>query len=550
MKRVLLALALLAGWAAPARAQIVNAQQVRLVDGPCRVRAGAGSPEGSVTGNICDTYFRSNGGTDTTIYVKESGSGNTGWVALGSGSGSWTNPMTSSAIAAIVSDETGSGKLVFDTTPTFTTSITINNPSLGVTVVDGVVVANATAATSGVTEQVSPVIRLRGSAWKSNATAASQTSDWYLENTPHTGATTITSELVIFHKINGSTGGTFSFTSAGSMTMTGGMTWGASAINFFNGRSVEDSPLDGKWRFTDNGQTHGFTLDFLADATAKFRNRADNADAAITTGAITASGNVAMAASTTLTLSNSSTAGVLVGGSGTASSIEFRASSNSTSNSTPFSWTSGSNGATLNAIMSSTGIFAVGNGSPQLTSLGSGGTYVSAINSSSSGGFQAASNNVAASSDVGYIDFGTFGAASAEKRAGAIHAILTADSTTTPTGDLVFYTTAAGSITEKFRIASDGNIFIKNSAGNGVTISTFSGSGLIRILSTAAGNHGFGLHAGTTDTMVVASENNGAYGTVDALGLKASGTAGASCNITVLTHLTIVNGIVTVCTGT
>lgn len=42
---------------------------------------GSNSPEGVLTAGISSTYRRSNGGANTTFYVKESGTGNTGWVA-------------------------------------------------------------------------------------------------------------------------------------------------------------------------------------------------------------------------------------------------------------------------------------------------------------------------------------------------------------------------------------------------------------------------------------------------------------------------------------
>ena len=42
---------------------------------------GTGSPEGVVTARIGSTYRRTDGGANTTWYVKESGTGNTGWVA-------------------------------------------------------------------------------------------------------------------------------------------------------------------------------------------------------------------------------------------------------------------------------------------------------------------------------------------------------------------------------------------------------------------------------------------------------------------------------------
>lgn len=42
---------------------------------------GAGSPEGVVVAAKGSTYRRSDGGANTSFYVKESGTGNTGWVA-------------------------------------------------------------------------------------------------------------------------------------------------------------------------------------------------------------------------------------------------------------------------------------------------------------------------------------------------------------------------------------------------------------------------------------------------------------------------------------
>lgn len=41
---------------------------------------GSGTPEGSISANIGSTYRRTDGGAGTSFYVKESGSGNTGWV--------------------------------------------------------------------------------------------------------------------------------------------------------------------------------------------------------------------------------------------------------------------------------------------------------------------------------------------------------------------------------------------------------------------------------------------------------------------------------------
>lgn len=43
--------------------------------------SGAGSPEGVLAAPVATLYVRTDGGAGTTLYVKESGSGSTGWVA-------------------------------------------------------------------------------------------------------------------------------------------------------------------------------------------------------------------------------------------------------------------------------------------------------------------------------------------------------------------------------------------------------------------------------------------------------------------------------------
>lgn len=43
--------------------------------------SGSGTPEGNVTAVVGVLYSRTDGGAGTTLYVKESGSGNTGWAA-------------------------------------------------------------------------------------------------------------------------------------------------------------------------------------------------------------------------------------------------------------------------------------------------------------------------------------------------------------------------------------------------------------------------------------------------------------------------------------
>ena len=48
---------------------------------PNKIYSGTGSPEGVLAATIGSLYTRADGGTGTTLYVKETGTGNTGWVA-------------------------------------------------------------------------------------------------------------------------------------------------------------------------------------------------------------------------------------------------------------------------------------------------------------------------------------------------------------------------------------------------------------------------------------------------------------------------------------
>ena len=46
------------------------------------LRWGEGSPETVVTAPVGSLFLRTDGGASTTMYVKESGTGNTGWRAV------------------------------------------------------------------------------------------------------------------------------------------------------------------------------------------------------------------------------------------------------------------------------------------------------------------------------------------------------------------------------------------------------------------------------------------------------------------------------------
>jgi hypothetical protein len=66
--------------------EILNAVYVpagnylRMSGGASSVFAGTGSPEGVLAAPVGSLYLRSDGGAATTLYVKESGAGATGWV--------------------------------------------------------------------------------------------------------------------------------------------------------------------------------------------------------------------------------------------------------------------------------------------------------------------------------------------------------------------------------------------------------------------------------------------------------------------------------------
>ena len=56
------------------------AKTVQLKGNDVQSLAGAGSPEGVITANIGSTYRQTDGTTLTTLWVKEIGTGNTGWA--------------------------------------------------------------------------------------------------------------------------------------------------------------------------------------------------------------------------------------------------------------------------------------------------------------------------------------------------------------------------------------------------------------------------------------------------------------------------------------
>lgn len=80
---------------------------------------GSGSPEGVVTAIIGSAYISTGGGASTTLYIKESGTGNTGWVAYGAPGGGGGSSTVSVVARTTDSTISASTTLTADSTLKF-----------------------------------------------------------------------------------------------------------------------------------------------------------------------------------------------------------------------------------------------------------------------------------------------------------------------------------------------------------------------------------------------------------------------------------------------
>lgn len=116
---------------------------------------GTGSPAGSVSANIGSMYSNTTGGIGTSFWVKESGSGNTGWASVLTSDSTlqpiWNNLQN--ATGALVLANAGNATTFDQTSPVNWTW------------------ANTTLATSGAA-QASPIINISGQYWTGAASAA------------------------------------------------------------------------------------------------------------------------------------------------------------------------------------------------------------------------------------------------------------------------------------------------------------------------------------------------------------------------------------------
>jgi hypothetical protein len=113
----------------------------------------------------------------------------TGEVTSSAGSLATTIAAQASSVwAGKVTDEVGTGKWVFNDSPTFTTFASITKDALTTTNVPGFQIVNSTLSTAGVQQQRSPGLLLTAHAWDTTA-VADKFGEWLIQGQATQGAT-------------------------------------------------------------------------------------------------------------------------------------------------------------------------------------------------------------------------------------------------------------------------------------------------------------------------------------------------------------------------
>jgi hypothetical protein len=105
----------------------------------------------------------------------------------------------------------------FSSTLSAVTTATLTRNNIIAVSNDGIVSTNTTAATVGVPVQISPRIRLSGTAWNTTPTAASNTINWAIENIPISGAVPSSSLRFNFDRNGTGYSNVFSLLSGGNL---------------------------------------------------------------------------------------------------------------------------------------------------------------------------------------------------------------------------------------------------------------------------------------------------------------------------------------------
>lgn len=176
----------------------------------------AGQLTGTITSSVQDNITRT-GALNSGSITSGFGSIDVGADSITGGAFSGTTGVFSSTIGV-------TGAADFSSTATLTRALAANTGG------DGYILTNTTAATSG-NQRYSPRVHWTGQGWKTDATAASQTVDMIAELRPVQGAANPSSILAFASQING--GGytdRLTLTSAGALTVSGGITAGSGAV--------------------------------------------------------------------------------------------------------------------------------------------------------------------------------------------------------------------------------------------------------------------------------------------------------------------------------
>ena len=140
------------------------------------------------TGSTSTTFVNAATNVTGTLPVANGG---TGITSLGTGVATWLGTPTSANLISVVSDETGSGSLVFGTTPTITTAA-LTNPTVTNYVETPYTANSSTAITLALTNGTVQIITLTGNATITMPTATSGKSFILLLKQDGTGSRTVT----------------------------------------------------------------------------------------------------------------------------------------------------------------------------------------------------------------------------------------------------------------------------------------------------------------------------------------------------------------------
>lgn len=140
--------------------------------------------------------------------------------------------------------------------------LTTTVDGLVTTSTDGLVLQNTTAATSGVTVQISPRVKIRGNGWD---TAASQTLDFFMETLPASAATPTATFNLGFSRNGGAATLPMTVSSTGVVTVLSSYGLAGTGFVSWNSRSAIASTTNGSFNVIKGDNSSGVRLQFAGD---------------------------------------------------------------------------------------------------------------------------------------------------------------------------------------------------------------------------------------------------------------------------------------------